>query len=71
MAAYILIAEDDFNVRDALCETLQDDLVVICVANGAEALRHLESHAPPCLILLDLMMPVMDGWTRGAGGRST
>jgi len=27
------------------------------------ALEHLKTHSRPCLILLDLMMPVMDGWT--------
>jgi CheY-like chemotaxis protein len=31
------------------------------VANGREALDHLRSHAETCVILLDLMLPVMDG----------
>ena len=32
------------------------------VANGREALEYLHSASPPNVILLDLMMPVMDGW---------
>jgi CheY-like chemotaxis protein len=32
------------------------------VANGREALEYLHTTAPPNVILLDLMMPVMDGW---------
>lgn len=35
---------------------------VSSVANGAEALRYLSQEGTPGLILLDLMMPVMDGW---------
>lgn len=37
---------------------------VISAANGSEALSMLEDahERPPCLILLDLMMPVMNGW---------
>ena len=34
-----------------------------CAVNGEDALRLLHAGAPPCVILLDLMMPVMDGWT--------
>jgi CheY-like chemotaxis protein len=36
--------------------------VPIGAANGSEALQRLREGAPPCLILLDLMMPVIDGW---------
>ena len=35
---------------------------VSAAANGAEALGHLRAAELPCVILLDLMMPVMDGW---------
>ena len=35
---------------------------VLSASNGREALDILESADAPCLILLDLMMPVMDGW---------
>ena len=45
-------------------EVLEDEgYEVACVGNGREALDHLKSANPqPCVILLDLMMPVMDGW---------
>jgi CheY-like chemotaxis protein len=36
---------------------------VITVANGHEALAALRSEGPVSLVLLDLMMPAMDGWT--------
>jgi CheY-like chemotaxis protein len=61
----ILLVEDDDALREALGEILADEgYRVECVANGREALEHLDrSGASPDLILLDLVMPVMDGWT--------
>jgi len=35
---------------------------VAAAANGEEALTYLRRYPPPCLILLDLAMPIMDGW---------
>src|SRR4051794_38724785 len=59
----ILIVEDDAATRDALSIVLGDEgYTVVGVANGQEAIHHLHSAAPPNLILLDLMMPIMDGW---------
>ena len=60
----ILIVEDDPDIRETLAEILQDEgYSVSGAANGQEALTHLRSGRPmPRLILLDLMMPVMDGW---------
>jgi CheY-like chemotaxis protein len=61
---YILVVEDDWALRDALSDALTlEGFEVVCVENGEAALRHLAGGARPCLILLDLMMPVMDGWT--------
>jgi len=61
---YILVVEDDKDLRATLCDALDlEGYVAICVENGEAALRHLASGARPCVILLDLMMPVMDGWT--------
>jgi CheY-like chemotaxis protein len=59
----ILIVEDDQDVRDALSETLVDAGYAVSTAvNGALALRALRaSNELPRLVLLDLMMPVMDG----------
>jgi CheY-like chemotaxis protein len=58
-----LIIEDDPEIRDVLTEILRDEgYAVAWAANGLEALQRLRGGAPPRLILLDLMMPVMDGW---------
>jgi CheY-like chemotaxis protein len=58
----VLVVEDDRDVLEALAETLEEtDYQVLRARNGLEALGQLEAH--PCdLILLDLMMPVMNGW---------
>jgi CheY-like chemotaxis protein len=61
---HILIVEDDRDLRDTLREALElEGYVAVSVENGRAALRHLATGAKPCMILLDLMMPVMDGWT--------
>ncbi|WP_242346669.1 response regulator [Anaeromyxobacter terrae] len=62
--ARILVVEDDTAIRQTLAELLQDEgFEVSCAANGAEALAHLTRSVAPSVILLDLTMPVMDGWT--------
>lgn len=60
----ILVVDDDPDIRDSLREVLEDEgYGVSCVSNGREALQYLKSASTqPCVILLDLMMPVMDGW---------
>jgi CheY-like chemotaxis protein len=61
---HILVVEDDRDLRDTLCDALRlEGYEVVCVEHGEAALRHLTTGAKPCVILLDLMMPVMDGWT--------
>jgi two-component system, chemotaxis family, chemotaxis protein CheY len=58
----ILVVDDDPDILEALSEILEAEGFEIRRArNGKEALERLEP-APPQLILLDLMMPVMDGW---------
>jgi CheY-like chemotaxis protein len=60
---YILVVEDDFDIRDILTEILRDEgYRVGAAANGQEALDCLNGGDLPSLILLDLMMPVMNGW---------
>jgi CheY-like chemotaxis protein len=62
--ARILIVDDDAEIRGAISEVLADrGYEVACARNGAEALAQLDSAAAPSAILLDLTMPVMDGWT--------
>jgi two-component system chemotaxis response regulator CheY len=59
----VLVVEDDPEIRESVVDLLQDQgYRVLAAPNGREALRKLgECEKPPCLILLDLMMPVMDG----------
>jgi CheY-like chemotaxis protein len=59
----VLIVEDDPDIRDTIAQILQEEgYDVAAASNGKEALDKLESGPVPKLILLDLMMPVMDGW---------
>jgi CheY-like chemotaxis protein len=62
MSFTILLVEDDFDVREALAETLREEgYDVDCACDGEEALQYLRRGARPGLILLDLMMPKMSG----------
>jgi CheY-like chemotaxis protein len=62
-AKSILIVEDDALTREALTVMLEEDgYRVRSAANGRDALDCLREGRPPDLILLDLMMPVMNGW---------
>ena len=60
----VLVVDDDLDIREALTDILEDrGFHVTSAANGREALTVLRSgNAPPSAILLDLMMPVMDGY---------
>lgn len=60
----ILIIEDDRSISDALCELLESEgYSVQCAFNGQEGLDALQgARTLPCVILLDLMMPVKDGF---------
>src|SRR5262249_6773543 len=59
----ILIVEDDPDLRHAISQVLEEEgYPVRGAANGKEALAILETETGPYLILLDLMMPVMNGW---------
>lgn len=58
----ILVVEDDEDLRDTMCSLLElDGYRAVGVFNGLEALQYLETNGPPCVILLDLMMPGMSG----------
>ena len=59
----ILVVEDNDDVRDTLCDALtQEGYPVYTCKNGKEALLKLKQIPGPALVLLDLMMPVMNGW---------
>jgi CheY-like chemotaxis protein len=59
----VLVVDDDFDLRQALRDVLEEQGYEVDTAeNGAEALRKLRASKSPPVVLLDLMMPVMDGW---------
>ncbi|HEX9307570.1 MAG TPA: response regulator [Anaeromyxobacter sp.] len=61
--ARILLVEDDTALRSALAELLEErGFEVACACDGLEALEALWGRPAPSVILLDLVMPVMDGW---------
>lgn len=61
--ARILVVDDDEAILDSLRDLLESEGYGVDVAHdGREALEKLARMEPPQLILLDLKMPVMDGW---------
>ena len=62
-ACHILLIEDEPDLRETLRELLEMvGFQVETAANGREGLHKLDTAGHPCLIMLDLMMPVMNGW---------
>lgn len=60
--AAILIVDDHTDVRETLAEVLQEEgYATATTADGLEALAYLYTHPPPRIILLNSIMPVMDG----------
>lgn len=61
---HVLIVDDDEGIRTLLADLLEEEgYAVESATNGQEALTTLQhSDDRPCVILLDLMMPVMSGW---------
>ncbi len=59
----ILVVEDDEDAREAMVSLLQmKGYRAVPAGNGREALDYLDQGPAPDLIILDLWMPVMDGW---------
>lgn len=63
MDHHVLVVEDDPTIREVLVEVLgEHGYAAVGASNGREALDALASTSDrPCVILLDLMMPIMDG----------
>jgi CheY-like chemotaxis protein len=58
-----MIVEDDADIRECVQLILEEEgYEVITASNGAEAEEELAQMIEPCVMLLDLMMPVMSGW---------
>ncbi|MDO9183622.1 MAG: response regulator [Bacteriovorax sp.] len=63
MEKIILIIEDNIEIQDSIKTALEDEgFKVFTANNGKEGIEALRKIPTPCLILLDLMMPVMNGW---------
>lgn len=59
----VMLVDDDADIRETVSELLQQTgREVVTAREGAEALKKLSSGPRPCLILLDLMMPGVDGF---------
>ena len=58
----LLVVDDDPGIRESLADLLHDEgYAVMTAVNGQDALARLRVSDKPCVILLDLMMPVMSG----------
>jgi CheY-like chemotaxis protein len=63
IARNILLIEDESDIRTILKDALEwEGYRVYTASNGKEGMETLLEMPTPCLILLDLMMPVMNGW---------
>lgn len=59
----VLLVEDEINLREMMADALEArGYSVVTAEEGQEALQKLEGMPPPCVILLDLLMPGMNGW---------
>ena len=62
MSRYILIVDDDPEILETICAFLAwEGYSVATASNGAEALQTVE-RIRPALVLLDMRMPILDGW---------
>ncbi len=62
MSQHILVVDDDPMIRETVAEILDfEGYSIETAANGREALQAMEQ-SPPSLVLLDMRMPILDGW---------
>jgi two-component system, chemotaxis family, chemotaxis protein CheY len=71
VAGPVLVVEDDEVISMTVASLLREEgYAVVTAANGQAALECI-ARERPCLILLDMEMPVMDGWSFAAAYRQT
>ncbi len=59
----VLIVEDEAPLRELMCEALElSGYAVVATSNGQEALEAMARIEHVCLVILDLLMPIMNGW---------
>src|SRR5471032_903898 len=64
MSSTVLVVDDDPNLVRLMSKFLKlEGFAPVTASNGAEALQYLRGGGNASVILLDLRMPVMDGWT--------
>jgi CheY-like chemotaxis protein len=62
MKETILVVDDDHVLRKAINSVLHKKYLVVECNDGAEAMQWIEKHPTPALVLLDLMMPTINGF---------
>jgi CheY-like chemotaxis protein len=61
--AKVLLVDDDFTILEALADFLEEEgFAVVPASNGIDALNRLRCGLRVDVIVLDVMMPLMDGW---------
>ncbi len=61
--ARILVVDDDRAIRELMKFALEcEGYTVVTLSDGSETLRMLATMPEPCIVLMDLMMPGVDGW---------
>ncbi len=68
----VLVVDDDADIREVIEELLADSgFEAVTVSDGELALRYLREHPATSVVLMDLMMPFMNGWTLAERLQST
>jgi CheY-like chemotaxis protein len=63
MSHTVLVVEDEQELREMMRDALElNGYAVVTAEHGRDALAKLPAIANLCLVILDLVMPVMDGW---------
>ena len=65
----VLVVDDDDQIRSLVRATLEEEGFPVAEAGDGRAALEMAATVDPCLILLDMRMPVMDGWAFAAAYR--